>query len=718
MVSPVVRRCVVVSLSLARALAAAPACAEAPCADLVVDPTIVTRHEGDSRTVRPVDLLRLRQIGEPEAMFTFHPALALSPDRRHVAFVIQRADPEANRYCMGLAVLDLDRPGPPRLLNAGGSIILTVNSFRGRIWGVGYPSLTIPRWSPDSRSIAWLRRDDGSTQVWLADVATGDARAVTHEAVDVEAVSWSANGEALIYASRTGQIAERAAFAREGRSGFHYDDRFVPIMSDRPMPDASIGWSSYSVDLASGARRPAREDEVERLPDDELGKFPPLPVAKGDDGRVARARHSTGNPLSPLMITVSLPSGTQIACRSPRCEGRIVDMWWTPDAKTLVFLRREGWAHGLSGLYRWAPGQGEPERLVLTHDLISNCVLAMAGLVCLRETSTQPQRLVRFDVRSGKSELLYDPNPEWASFRFGTVRHLQWSNDAGAQVRGDLVLPPGYEPGTRVPLIVTTYTSNGFLRGGMGDEYPIHPFAAAGFAVLSYNAPERAAASDPDLDSREQVGAAGTRTWLWRRAVESAIERGIDRVVEMGVADPRKVGITGLSDGSTSAAFAMINSRRFAAASVSTCCMEPWAVNAGYGPAFARLKQGQGYAPLTAHDDAFWKHGSLVANAARIETPLLMQLADREYLGGVDVYAALREQGKPVDMYVFPDAFHHKWQPAQKLAAYQRNIDWFAFWLQGKTVPGPNEVEEKAGTYAHWNALAAGWKPAKTRSGP
>ena len=35
------------------------------------------------------------------------------------------------------------------------------------------------------------------------------------------------------------------------------------------------------------------------------------------------------------------------------------------------------------------------------------------------------------------------------------------------------------------------------------------------------------------------------------------------------------------------------------------------------------------------------------------------------------------------DLYIFPHETHQKFQPRHKLAAYERNLDWFRFWLQG-----------------------------------
>ncbi|MGF7156087.1 Atxe2 family lasso peptide isopeptidase [Novosphingobium gossypii] len=686
-----------------------PGCCHAatPCSDLLPSAVGAVKPE---REITPADLVRLRQIGPMLPMRNETSALALSPDGQRLAFVITRPDPATNTHCLGLAVMELRQASSssPRLVDAGGQLILGSQEYRGQVWSIGYPRVITPRWSPDGRSIAWLRRDRNVTQVWVVTAgmdtsASEKARQVTFSGTDVDEVAWLPDGKGLVFASRSGSAREKAELAAEGRRGFHYDDRFVPIMSYKPMPSAAIPWSTYRVELGDLAVRPATPEEAALLPPDMLGKMPAPPGARGRDGALALTRRSTANPFSPLILTASTRAGKMVTCQAATCRGGFDNVWWSSEGRAVVFLRKEGWAEGDTALYSWVPGTAKPVSLLRTRDLVSNCVMASASLVCLQETATTPPRLVAVDPRTGGMEVLFDPNPEFGAIRFGTVQRLEWQNEEGDEVRGDLVLPPGYTPGKRIPLLVTSYLSNGFLRGAMGDEYPIHAFAAAGIAVLSYNQPLIRNLADPKLDTVAKVQSDGTRSWSRRHAVQSAVMTGIDRVIALGIADPDRIGISGLSDGSSTVQFALIHTRRFAAAAMSTCCLEPWAVNVGYGPAFARLLQGQGWGRLTANDTAFWKEGSLIQNASAIDTPLLMQLADHEYLGGVDVFAALKEQGKPVDLYVFPDAFHWKYQPAQRLAVYQRNLDWFSFWLRDRIDPDP----AKAGQYAVWQALKA-----------
>ena len=107
------------------------------------------------------------------------------------------------------------------------------------------------------------------------------------------------------------------------------------------------------------------------------------------------------------------------------------------------------------------------------------------------------------------------------------------------------------------------------------------------------------------------------------------------------------------------------------------------------------------YPPASRDDRAFWKPQSLALNADHIDTPLLMQLADREYILALEGFTALREFEKPVEMYVYPDEYHYKWQPAHRLAVYERNVDWFDFWLRGRTDPD----SAKASQYQRWEAM-------------
>ena len=325
-----------------------------------------------------------------------------------------------------------------------------------------------------------------------------------------------------------------------------------------------------------------------------------------------------------------------------------------------------------------------------------------AGLVCARETATEPKHLVLISPTSGKIQRLFDPNPEFVGLKFGTVERLHWKNSLGLESYGDLVLPPNHRPGQRHPLVVVQYRSRGFLRGGTGDEYPIHLLAQRGFAVLSFDRPADAATLHRTADdvAFQKAGVAG---WADRRSVLDALETGVRRVIAKGVVDPDRIGLTGLSDGASTVQFALVNSRLFAAAAMSTCCEEASSL-ALAGPSLLERWQAAGWPATSDRADAFWKSFSLIRNADAISIPVLMQLADDEVLLALEAYSALRDRHQPVDLFVFPREHHIKWRPRHRLAIYERNLDWFDFWLNGVERPSPTREAE----YAHWRRLRAG----------
>jgi len=648
-----------------------------------------------------MDILRLRDIGYPDALVLSGPSpFAVSPSGDEIAFVINRADPQRNAYCRGLVVLPLAPGTGPRVVDRGGELITVTDVQRGMFVTGGFPAVVTPAWSPDGRWIAYLRRDEGVTQVWRVRADGSAAQKLTSLSSDAESLAWSADGTSVIYWARPAIEAIEREIEREGRSGWLYDERVVTFSGPRPqIREADAPLVAFALDPETG--------RAQRLPAEKAGEFrgPAAPVSAvvSASGRRAWIERS-GLGAGKGQLKAAGADGRETPCRAQVCRGDIIGMWWNRSGDELRFLRREGWNFEEFALYRWPMGRGEPQLALKTLDALIGCVSVKDKLICGRENATTPRRIVEIDPATGASRVLFDPNPEFAGLALGATERLRWRNDRGLEAWGDLVLPPGFDGKSRLPLIVVQYRSRGFLRGGTGDEYPIFPLAARGFAVLSIERPVFVASLDPDIADWTEFAVANLKGWAERRSLLSAIETGVGKAIERGIADPARIGITGLSDGATSARFALINSQLFAAAAISNCCLEPWTVNTYAGIAYAEETQRWGYPSLIAPDPDFWKDMSIAQNAGRIDVPLLMQLNDDDgHLLALEAFEALREYGQPVEIYVFPDEYHAKWQPVHRLAVYQRNIDWFAFWLRGFEDPDPDKAEQ----YRRWRTFRA-----------
>lgn len=682
----------------AMTLASAPAHA-APCDGLLFDPADV---QAAKRPLTPVDLVRLRDIGTVPGFSD--PIFTLSPDRRMMAFQVRRADPETNSFCLGIAVAPVQFRATARLIDTGGDLIRwSYGDLLGKaFFPTGFPKVITPRWFPDGRSVAFLKRAGPTVQIWRASIDGDKAAPLTQNPVDILDFRIIDEGRTIVFVASPALRKARGAIAREGDTGFHYDDRFYPIGDSIPYPAPPIPTEVYTLDVASLTVRAASQTEQAAIAAARPGEADQgAERAASGDGREAWIQPARPGAFPPEgQIVASDRSGSVIACAAPACIGVETPPWWSADRRRVRFMRQEGWAKADTAIYEWVPGKATPKRLYATADLLAYCTPLADDLICVEEGSTTPRRLVRLELGSGAATTLLDLNPEFARLELGRVERLKWRSSAGIECFGDLVYPVGYRPGVRYPLIVVQYTSRGFLRGGTGDEYPVQAFANRGFAVLNIERP-RSPADYSQAQSYADFDKADLQNFIDRRHVVSAIEKAVESLISRGLVDRSRVGITGLSDGSTTVQFAALHSSLFSAASISSCCWEASGTPL-LGPAVARIYAYSGWPPSSRDDDAFWGQISWVRNATKLRLPVLVQTPDSEFRAALETYAALKDAKVPIDLYVFPDETHIKWQPAHRLAVYRRNLAWFDFWLNGRTPPDqPGSAEA-----ARWQDMA------------
>jgi dipeptidyl aminopeptidase/acylaminoacyl peptidase len=116
------------------------------------------------------DLIRLKRISDPQ----------VSPDGRHVAFVLRETDIDANRGRTDLWLLDLAERNPVARR-------ITQNPATDNN----------PRWSPDGRQVYFLSARSGSTQVWRIALDGGEAQQVTDYPLDVGTLKVAPAGERI-----------------------------------------------------------------------------------------------------------------------------------------------------------------------------------------------------------------------------------------------------------------------------------------------------------------------------------------------------------------------------------------------------------------------------------------------------------------------------------------------------------------------------------------
>lgn len=669
------------------------------------------------RPVTSRDLAEIADIGRSDPSDPVSP-FGISPDGKQIAFVIRRANPAANGYCQRLMVMPLDASLAPIERDRGGTLIRDQYELRNfTAIQAGWSRVITPRWSPDGKAIAYLKRTGGSTQVWIVP-ADGSRAAIqaTRMPDDIEDFAWTKDGTGVIVATRPALREEVEAIAREARDGYLFDERFAPDMGDQPLPSRSHPLELTRWNIGDGTKRTAVPDEVSLITPTRPGVVPSEArmFSVGPKGVAAWTQAvDPSKVLSPVELILADGTGRRFSCDKRLCT-RVAQLWWADDGHTLFGVVRGGWARSRTSVIAWEVGQKAPRVVFETDDMLIGCDKSGRELICAREGSTTPRRLVAINPVSGKERLIYSPNPQFGTrLRLGTVQRFHFRNAYGVECFADLVLPPGHRAGERHPLVVVQYNSVGFLRGGTGDVFPIQALAGRGFAVLSFSRPDflpaaKQGRAEIDVMREER------KDWIDRRSTQNALEMAVQKAIETGTVDPQRMGVSGFSDGSSTVQWALINSRLFKVAAMGSCCEGPDSYPLSAGPSFQNQGREIGYRFFEPDADAFWKPMSMVANVDKIEAPILVQSSDSEYEAGLDVEAAFRWRGKPFELYVLPDEGHVKWQPAHRLAMYERAVEWFDFWLTGRMNCDP----AKAAQFDRWRKMKGAPASPVCRSDP
>lgn len=277
---------------------------------------------------------------------------------------------------------------------------------------------------------------------------------------------------------------------------------------------------------------------------------------------------------------------------------------------------------------------------------------------------------------------LTDVNPQQAEFVWGDSHLIDWYTEDGERLQGVVITPDGYDANQTYPVLVYYYEQFSqrlhHFNQMKVNHRPNFPFYLGQDYVVFL----------PDVRFRE--GAPGPS------ATESLLP-GIDRLIELGIADPDAIGLHGHSWSGYQTAFVVTETDRFTAAVAGAPVSNMTSAYSGirWQTGLARLFQyetGQSRLGVSMYDDlAPYIKNSPVFFADRINTPMLIQFGDADgavpWEQGIEYYLALRRLGKEVVMLHYEDEPHHLQRYANKLDYTIKMLEFFNHYLKGEPAP-------------------------------
>lgn len=295
-------------------------------------------------------------------------------------------------------------------------------------------------------------------------------------------------------------------------------------------------------------------------------------------------------------------------------------------------------------------------------------------IIYTAESESHPVDVWIADIVSGKRQQITDLNPHLSDKRFGEKRLIASRTADGQDLRGTLMLPVGYEEGKRYPLVASIYPGSNLSDDVHRFESLTSPInfqllANRGYAVLGIDIP---------LHTNEPL-----------KETQKFVLLTVDKVIEMGIADPNRLGIIGYSYGGYGTVGLISHTTRFKAAVAggapyNLTSFYGWMDKAGRNSGIGWAETGQG-----RMSGSLWEHrqqyidNSPIFHLDKIETPLLVYCGDggdsRDFAQSGELFSGLRRLNKTATLVYYSGESHatSTWQSENQIDLCERILSWF-----------------------------------------
>lgn len=284
-----------------------------------------------------------------------------------------------------------------------------------------------------------------------------------------------------------------------------------------------------------------------------------------------------------------------------------------------------------------------------------------------------------------------DANPQHAEYMWGRRVLFDYKNRDGVRLQGILALPDDYKQGEKRPMLVTFYEKN---------SQNMHRYTAPSYLTGMGSMPVEALSRGyitmlPDIHFR---------TGSSHSDMLECVEAAVKRVIELGYADPARIGLHGHSYGGEGAAFIGTRSKLFAAVGMgagvtdlTSDFSQSWGwsyqVTGGSGANGNNYYiYGQGRWGVSPWDDPeLYRYESALTHAKDAPAPFLIMHGTADptvsFSEGMNFYNALRYNGKSAVMLAYPGEGHGLRGMANRKDLTIRYFEFFDHYLKGAPAP-------------------------------
>ncbi len=338
-----------------------------------------------------------------------------------------------------------------------------------------------------------------------------------------------------------------------------------------------------------------------------------------------------------------------------------------------------------SGYYRLAVGK-KPKELIFDDYAFGRVRKAKNAdkLIFTRESFVEFPDYHVSDMSFKKTARLTDANPQQAEYKWGSKVLIDYTNSKGDKLQGTLTLPPGYEKGKKYPMVVYFYEKmsdrhHRYYMPGYDDRPHGSTYASNGYLFFQ-------------PDNVYEEGRPGT-------SALDCITSATQKVIDLGYADPERIGLQGHSWGGYQSSFILTQTDMFkcVVTGAPPTDLESFYNNV-YGNSgtnhtgimeIGQVRMGRGVTPWS-HREIYQRENPMF-HAPNIKVPfmILHGTADGavDWTQGLEFYNAARRLGKEVIFLSYPGEPHHLRREANQKDFQIRMKQYFDHYLMDKEAP-------------------------------
>jgi acylaminoacyl-peptidase len=633
----------------------------------------------------------------------------ISPDGQWVAYVRRFPDIMTDRYYSNLWLVKADgsenRP-------------LTTGKFLD----------TSPRWSPDGKRLAYVSTRDGSPQIQVRWITTGQTMAVTNVSEPPGEPVWSPNGEWIAFLKLAPQKAlvvgeavtaptgaqwatpakytDKLAFRWDGQGEVPAGYRQVFVVPAAGGTARQVTTGNFHVGSAFGGGAPAwstdgaalyvssnRRPDWERTGNDTeifevsvaTGAMKPLTNRRGPDDRATPSPDGKliaylgfdekGLGSQNTVLYLMNRDGTGSRAITTSLDRSVGEPRWAADGKGIYAMYDDQGMtklalFGLDGSHRPIAadiGTGASAYGGGTYSLAADGSVAFTASPWDRPGDVAV-------ARAGQpAKLLTDLNGDlFAGKELGRVEEIWYpSSKDQRRIQGWIIKPPGFDPAKKYPLAIEIH-GGPFADYGPRFDAEKQVMAAAGYVVLYVN-------------PRGSTSYGEAFTTLIHHNYPSDdffdLNSGVDAVIAKGYVDPNRLYVTGGSGGGVLSAWMIGRTDRFKAALIfyPVINWETFTLTADMA-----ARSASNWFPGLPWDqrENYWQR-SLLSVVKNVKTPALIMTGEEDFRTPMSeseqYYKALKLQGKEAVLVRVPGESHGiRGRPSHWIAKLTTMTAWFA----------------------------------------